>query len=258
MILAIDTATHYAGLALYDGQRLWCEEIWWTRGQHTAETLPRVDRALRDGGLSPAHLKGVAVTLGPGSFSGLRSGLSLAKGMAVANDLPIVGVPTLDVTAYPHRWQSLPVCAVLQAGRGRICWGFYAWQDGRWLPSGPYRLGEVAALSAEISLPTLVVGDLEPETVSGLRAGAGPRAVLASPALALRRAGFLAEIGWERLARGDQDDPVTLSPIYLHEPAVPSKGLTLGGPHLGPQEHATSRTRDEAGVDEYATGAITS
>lgn len=220
MILALDTATRVAGLALYDGERLWSEETWWTKQQHTVEMLPRVDRALRSMGLAPADLKGVAVAIGPGSFTGLRSGLSLAKGLAEANALPIVGVPTLDVVAYPHRMQPLPVCAVVEAGRGRICWGFYAWREGRWLSASSYRLGEVSALCEEISQPTWIVGELETEAVGLLRARLGSLAVVASPALALRRPGCLAEIGWERLARGDQDDPATLEPIYLHQPAV--------------------------------------
>jgi tRNA threonylcarbamoyladenosine biosynthesis protein TsaB len=225
LILALDTATRVAGLALYDGRRLWNEEIWWTKQQHTVEMLPRVDQALRGMGLTPADLKGVAVAIGPGSFTGLRSGLSLAKGLAMAGALPIVGIPTLDVVAYPHRLQPLPVCAVVEAGRGRICWCFYTWREGQWLSASPYRLGEVGALCDEISQPTLIAGELEPAAADILRARLGSLAVVASPVLGLRRPGCLAEIGWERLARGEQDDPVTLSPIYLHEPAVGAVGL---------------------------------
>ena len=78
------------------------------------------------------------VSLGPGSFTGLRIGLSVAKGLALARQVPIVGIPTLDVVAQPHMTQPLPIWAILQAGRGRICAAQYARRKGRWRRRGDY------------------------------------------------------------------------------------------------------------------------
>jgi tRNA threonylcarbamoyladenosine biosynthesis protein TsaB len=171
--------------------------------------------------LTPRDLAALGVALGPGSFTGLRVALSVAKGLAVAHDLALLGVPTLDVVAYPHRWQSLPVCALVQAGRQRVCWALYGWPGENWQLEGEYRLStveEVAAAVAATERDTLIAGEMWPGTVATLQEKLGHGARLASPAATLRRAGYLAELAWQRYERGERDDPASLAPIYLHEP----------------------------------------
>jgi tRNA threonylcarbamoyladenosine biosynthesis protein TsaB len=218
MILAIDTATRVAGLSIYDGQQTLCEETWVIGEQHTVEMLQRIDRIFHDSGLLPANLQAVAVMLGPGSFTGLRSGLSLAKGMAMALAIPILGVPTLDVTAAPHRYQPLPVCAVVQAGRGRLCWGFYGWSEHQWQALAGYRLGDAQDLCDAVTEPAYYVGEIDITLAHKLRTALGERAVIPPSSIGLRRTGTLAEMAWQRLQNHDTDDITLLSPIYLHDP----------------------------------------
>ncbi|MDH7485635.1 MAG: tRNA (adenosine(37)-N6)-threonylcarbamoyltransferase complex dimerization subunit type 1 TsaB [Anaerolineae bacterium] len=223
MLLALDTATRLASIALYDGQRLLSEASWHSAQQHTVELMPRLVDMLEQAGVTPTMLSAVAVALGPGSFTGLRVALSVAKGLAVAHDLALLGVPTLDVVAYPHRGQPLPVCAVVQAGRGRLCWAMYGGQQSGWQSQGEYRLSpieEVVAAVKATGRETLFAGEIGAGTAVVLQEALGERARLASPALSLRRAGYLAELAWTRYQRGERDDPVSLSPIYLHEPAI--------------------------------------
>ena len=120
MLLAIDTATHFAGLALYDQGQVLAEESWYSAMTHTVELMPRIQRLLSTHQLAIESLAGIGVSLGPGSFTGLRIGLAAAKGMALPYRLPLVGVPTLDVVAYPFQNADQPVWAVIRAGRGRI------------------------------------------------------------------------------------------------------------------------------------------
>ncbi len=222
MLLAIDTATDWAGMALYDGraQQVRYELTWWARRRHTVTLLPRVDEALRDQRLTREDLEGLAVAIGPGSYTGLRVGLSLAKGMALALDVPLIGIPTLDVVAYPYRHHRESVCAVIQAGRTRVCWALYS--PG--LPADPqggYRLDDVPTVARALrsfGKPVLVVGELTPEQAHLLRREGGSHVQVASPADGLRRAGFLAEMGLRALASGRRDDPATLAPIYLRHP----------------------------------------
>ncbi|MBC8448931.1 MAG: tRNA (adenosine(37)-N6)-threonylcarbamoyltransferase complex dimerization subunit type 1 TsaB [Chloroflexi bacterium] len=223
MLLALDTATRLASVALYDGQRLLSEATWHSAQQHTVELMPRLVDMLEQAGVTPQALSAVAVALGPGSFTGLRVALSVGKGLAVAHDLPLLGVPTLDVVAYPHRGQPLPVCAVVQAGRGRVYWALYDGRQTGWQPHGEYRLSpveEVVAAIAATGRETLFAGEIGASTAAALREGLGEQARLASPALTLRRAGYLAELAWARHQRGERDDPASLSPLYLHEPAI--------------------------------------
>ena len=83
MLLAIDTATRVPSLALYDGERVVAEETWRSANGHTVELVPGLVRVLERQRVSPAELKGIAVALGPGSFTGLRIGLGIAKGLAL-------------------------------------------------------------------------------------------------------------------------------------------------------------------------------
>jgi tRNA threonylcarbamoyladenosine biosynthesis protein TsaB len=130
MLLAIDTATRTASVALYDATGILSEHSWRSNNRHTVETAPAIAAMLSQLGVGPEALRGVAVTTGPGSFTGLRIGMSIAKGLCLALGIPILGVPSLDVTAYAAGDPGGPVMAVLEAGRGRICVARYHFVDG--------------------------------------------------------------------------------------------------------------------------------
>lgn len=220
MLLAIDTATRLAGLSLYDPDkgRILGEEMWYSANRHTIQLMPRVACLMEQQDISTTDLTGLVVSLGPGSFTGLRIGLGMAKGLALACKLPLVGVPTLDVVAQPHKAQRAPIWAILQAGRGRICAGHYVRHRGRWRRKGNYRLTTLRELCDQIEDRTLFCGELEDSDVALIREKLESAACIATPAASLRRAAFLAELGWERLSRGDSDDAASLSPIYLQTP----------------------------------------
>jgi tRNA threonylcarbamoyladenosine biosynthesis protein TsaB len=220
MLLAIDTATHMAGLALFEPSKVQIlgEESWYSVNRHTVELVPRMDRLLGQQGITPAELTGLAVSLGPGSFTGLRIGVSVAKGLALARQIPIAGIPTLDFVARPHMTQPLPIWAILQAGRGRICAAQYARSKGRWQRRGDYILTTVAELCDHVKEPSLFCGEIEVQATGEIRQRLGLEVIIASPAASMRRAAYLAELGWERLARGDADNVSLLSPIYLRNP----------------------------------------
>jgi tRNA threonylcarbamoyladenosine biosynthesis protein TsaB len=209
-----------AGLALYDPEHGWVlgEEAWYSANNHTVELLPRLARLLDQQEIAPGQLTGLVISQGPGSFTGLRIGLGVAKGLVLAHNLPLVGVPTLDVVARPHQAQRLPIWAVLQAGRSRICVGHYVRRKGRWRRQGEVHLTTVEDLCDEIQEPALLCGELDTRDAEVIRQRLGLVVTIASPAASLRRAAYLAELGWERLARGDADDAAGLSPIYLKQP----------------------------------------
>lgn len=217
MLLAIDTATQQAGIALTTRDAVLIELVWQAGRHHTEEMPPAINAAFTRTGTTPAELTGVAVTIGPGSFTGLRIGLSLAKGFAAAHDLLLVGIPTLDVIAAPHTYGITPLCAVLQAGRGRLASAFYAPdEEDVWQRRGKYRLGRIEGLADLLVEPTRIVGELQPSERDWLRETLGDRAVLTSPAANVRRPAVLAELAWNRIDAGDTDDVATLDPIYLH------------------------------------------
>ncbi len=222
MLLAVDTATHMASLALYDQSRGWIlgEEAWHSANNHTVELMPRLVRLFEQQGITPSDLTGLAVSLGPGSFTGLRIGLSVIKGLAMACKVPLVGIPTLDVVAHPHMSQRLPIYAILRAGRGRVCAGYYVRRKGQWRRQGGYQLTTLDRLCDQVIEPAFFCGEIDTQEADRIRTRLGSQTTVASPAASLRRAAYLAELGWERLSKGDADDMATLSPIYLHHPQV--------------------------------------
>jgi len=215
MLLAIDTSTRIAGVALHDGTRVLGEVVWFNHDHHTVELTPVISAMLTRANLAVSDLGAVAVTIGPGSFTGLRIGLSVAKGLALASHLPLVGVPTLDVVAVAQALRDMPLVAVLQAGRGKLAMQKYTVSSGAWQPVGKIEIMDIQALAKRIQEPTLVCGELEEEE-RHILARKRKNVKLATPAQSLRRPSFLAELAWRRWKSGKVDDPALLSPIYIH------------------------------------------
>ncbi|HEY84796.1 MAG TPA: tRNA (adenosine(37)-N6)-threonylcarbamoyltransferase complex dimerization subunit type 1 TsaB [Chloroflexi bacterium] len=217
MILAIDTATEFAGLALYNQDTLWAEEIWRAARNHTVELMPRLRQMLEKAKLRVSDLESIAVCIGPGSYTGVRIGVATAKGLALPHNLSVIGVNTLDITAYPHRQQALPLVAVAKAGRKRILTAGYQWQKRRWTQSQAPQLTTIAELAAQLTQPTLIAGEVNAEQAAFLRQEAKGKISVVSPLHRVRRPGVLAELGAIKLANNENDDLNSLSPIYLKE-----------------------------------------
>jgi tRNA threonylcarbamoyl adenosine modification protein YeaZ len=220
MQLAIDTSTDTASLALVqDGEVL--AEVTWRSGQnHSVELLPHLTYLLNQAKLSLQSTSGIIVAKGPGSFNGLRVGISTAKGLAFSLGIPIVGISTLEVEAYQHAETGLPICPIFNAGRGEIATAMYQRQGSDWRQLATEHITTVEALCSQITTKTIFCGELVPIIASQLRKQLKQRAVIPTSASRLRRAGFLAELGQQRLKAGDYDHPATLQPIYLRRPPI--------------------------------------
>jgi tRNA threonylcarbamoyladenosine biosynthesis protein TsaB len=216
VLLAIDTSTHLVGLALHDGTRVLSELVWYSRDYHTVELAPAVTEILGRSGLSAAAVQALAVATGPGSFTGLRIGLALAKGIALARHIPLIGVPTLDILVAAQPVQAEVLVAVLRAGRGQLAVGWYRAEGETWKGSGDIEVLNAKELTQRITSRTQVCGELTEEE-RRLFARKRVTVLLASPAQSLRRPSYLAELGWQRWQAGQVSDSAALSPIYLHQ-----------------------------------------
>jgi tRNA threonylcarbamoyladenosine biosynthesis protein TsaB len=216
LLVAIDTATRWAGLALYDGETVRAEACWQSRNNHSVELMPALERMLAQQRVEAAHLSAVAVASGPGSFTGLRIGMSVAKGLAQARGIPILGVPTLEILTVSHSEQRRPIWAVIQAGRGRLCAAYYRRRGGRWRQDGDLHLTTIEELAGLLAGRCLVTGELSPAERAYLAEQSEADVAFASPALSVRRPACLAELGWARFENGESDDLATLAPTYLH------------------------------------------
>lgn len=218
MILAVDTATRWTGLALHSGADVVAEHCWQSVNTQTVEVAPAVQQMLRRAGIAVDDLKGVAVALGPGSYTGLRIGLGFAKGLALAHQMPLMGVPTLDIVAAAQPPSEGSLVVVAEAGRTRITGGRYLWQGKQgWQADGSPVNETWEGMLRRVETPVTFAGELSERALRMIRA-AGKGHNVVSPAARVRRPGFLAEIGWHRLRRGETDDPAVLTPLYLREP----------------------------------------
>jgi tRNA threonylcarbamoyladenosine biosynthesis protein TsaB len=215
MLLAVDTSTAQLGIALYDGLDVLGEYAWRSSQRHTVELAPAIANLLARTGLAMDNIQALGVALGPGSFTSLRVGLSLAKGLALARHLPLIGISTLDIIAAGQPVSKLPLLAVIQAGRGRFAINWYKKIKDQWRAKSPARVVAAETLIYEIKTPSIVCGEFSAEDRQRLAKDA-VNVKLASPAQSVRRPGVLAELAWARWQQGDVDDEATLVPIYLH------------------------------------------
>jgi tRNA threonylcarbamoyladenosine biosynthesis protein TsaB len=215
MLLAIDTSTTQIGLALYDGVQLCGELYWQSHAHHTQELAPAIAELLSRSAVTVEAVQAVGVALGPGSFTSLRVGLALAKGLALSRHLPLIGIPTLDVLAAAQPVRTPILVAVLQAGRGRLAAGWYKAVKNHWQAQGPVTVLTITELSRRIRQRTWVCGELTASERARL-ARKFKNVLLASPAQCVRHPGILAELAWEKWQAGEIDPSAALAPIYLH------------------------------------------
>jgi tRNA threonylcarbamoyladenosine biosynthesis protein TsaB len=217
MLLAVDTSTQQIGLALYDGVSVIVEDIWYSQNHHTTELSPAISRLFTKCGVNPRDLTGLAIAIGPGSFTGLRIGMSVVKGMALFLHIPVIGIPTLDILAAAQPLQEIPLVALLRAGRGRLaaCWYDADFRIRKWNSQEKYLVLQAEELSQLIDTPTLIYGELngaERQILEHKKANI----ILGTPAQSIRRPSYLAEIAWQRMRNNQVDDVNSLTPIYLH------------------------------------------
>jgi tRNA threonylcarbamoyladenosine biosynthesis protein TsaB len=207
-LLAVETSTLAGGVALLDGERLVAEYLLDVGIAHSERLMAAVDRALADARWSMRDLAGLAVAVGPGSFTGLRIAVSTVKGLGLALGIPIAAVPTLDAMAAALAWISLPVVPVLDARKGEVYASRYHWEDGAMRRDWEYTALAPEALAARLTEPTLLVGDGAAGIVS-------PHARLVPPPRRLPSPACVGALGIARLQRGERVSPAELTPMYL-------------------------------------------
>jgi tRNA threonylcarbamoyladenosine biosynthesis protein TsaB len=215
MLLAVDTSTRWIGLALYDGIAVISERIWQTRDHHTIELAGTVEQLLKYNQVKPVDLSVLAVAIGPGSFTSLRIGLALVKGIALSLKIPLLGVPSLDILVAAIPIVDYPLLAVLQAGRGRLAVVRYEPGTNGWQSASQPAICDIQGIFDRMKGLTLIAGELDAEQ-RHLLSDRRKHILLASPAACVRRPSYLAELVWKRHMAGEQDDPLSLAPIYVH------------------------------------------
>ena len=210
MEIVLDTATRYASVAVSREGTIVAELSWRSERNHSVELVPAIRRVAEQAGVTPDDAAAVIVAQGPGGFSALRVGISMAKAFAMARGIPLVGVNTLDAEAQPFLGTGLPVCAIIGAGRTKVYAAHYTGGAG----SG-HRVRSHEELAAGITRETLLCGEGLPDVAALVEERAGGLAVLARTPPPTRRPSVLAQLGYELLRSGGAQAPESLEPIYM-------------------------------------------
>ena len=218
-ILAIDTASRWTAIALYDEdqQVVIAEKGWTATLRQTVELAPAIEKILEDSKLNAADLTAISVAIGPGSYTGLRIGMGLARGLALVHNLPIAAIQTHDIVAanIPHNEQTLMVA--VEAGRKRVLMAPYLWQNGRWEQVGSINNPTWAEFIGSVSEPTIVAGEVSTEAREMI-VKTNALISLVPDNLSVRSAGTLARLGHQQIISGSLLEQETLAPVYLRNP----------------------------------------
>lgn len=217
LILGIDTATAAASVALVRNGELVIVEPCPPASGHVETLLPLVTALCARAGERLSALDGIGIALGPGSFSGLRVGLSTVKGLAYVLGCPVAGIPTLDALAQTvTAWEGL-ICSLLDARNGEVYAAFFRRAaTGRVEKLTPDLLLTPQALCQRVTTPCLLVGNGIVRYGSAIQADCRVSVSLSSACPLLSEA--IARLAWGRFLRGQRDDPSTLEPLYLRPP----------------------------------------
>jgi tRNA threonylcarbamoyladenosine biosynthesis protein TsaB len=216
-ILAIDTATLVSSVALATVDNVLAEITLQTKKTHSELLMPHIAKLLDMAQVAKSDLKGVAVSIGPGSFTGLRIGLSTAKTLAYALHIPVVGVPTLAAMAYGCPVPGVILAPMLDAQKGNVYQALFEWHQGELKEIQPAIVTEVTTALESLSQqerPVIVMGEsavMYRDKIEQI----GKNLILAAPHVVIQRASSVAGLGYKLIKQGVRHDVMGLEPLYI-------------------------------------------
>jgi tRNA threonylcarbamoyladenosine biosynthesis protein TsaB len=224
-VLGIDTATRHASIGLCEDNEILIERTDKATRSHATSTLPLIEAVLGEARIGIGDVDAIAVSSGPGSFSGLRIGLSVAKGLACATGARLVGISTLEALAHVARHRTGTVCPLLDARKGEL---YAACFDVS--PDAVHRrwndtVTTAEALVTRLPIPCVIVGDAEAAYGSFLRSRLKSGIEFLCFDEYGPRGGVVAKLGAEAVRAGQAVDPIQLEPVYIR----PSEAEQLFG-----------------------------
>jgi tRNA threonylcarbamoyladenosine biosynthesis protein TsaB len=222
MILAVNTTTRQFGLSLTDMQgAVQAEYLILPKERNFNGFMPAVHALLECSKVGTEEIQSIAVAIGPGSFTGMRVGLAMAKGMAQGLRIPIIGVSSLEALAVQVPYANHPVCPIIDSRKGEVFTAlFNRSDDGTMLRTQEdtcLRIEDLASITTET---TIVLGNDFNRQGPLIREALGAEIVLAQAHLWNLRASAVGALGLKRFQAHDFDDPQDLVPIYLRPPDI--------------------------------------
>ena len=229
-VLSVETATAWQSVAILEGDRVLAQYDQEAAGIHAKLLLPSIDRLFRETGLSPAALDGLVVSIGPGSFTGLRVGLATMLGFRTITQLPLAVVPTLEGMAWNLRGASMPLCPVLNSRRGELYWAVFQWMShDRLERMAPEQVGQPVALGKQLNGPITIYGEGWQREQAAIRAAMVATVTITEATDRMKPSAVSVGLaGIARLQRGERAG-VGVSPLYVQRPEAELKYEQSGG-----------------------------
>jgi tRNA threonylcarbamoyladenosine biosynthesis protein TsaB len=227
LLLGLDTATQIASVGITRGDEILAEASTRATSNHTETLLPLISEVLAQANVSLRDIEGIGVSIGPGSFTGLRIALGTVKGFAYAHGLRVVGVPTLEALTHTvSDWEGL-ICPILDARKREVYAAlFQRSRSGEIELVLPAQVSTLENVLARISDSCLFLGDGVETYGATIQAYCGNRAHVLPFATHHPRGAVVAKLAWQRLSRGEADDIATLVPLYVRPPEAVLKRVT--------------------------------
>ena len=219
MELALDTSTAFASIALSDKGEAIAELTWHSGQNHSRELVPNVTHLLDQSNIDSKSISAIFVAIGPGSFNGIRVGISTAKGLTMSLNIPLIGISSMEIEAYPFACTELPICPIHNAGRNEIAAALYI-MNNQWTRLKEEHITTIDTLCQQIKQKTLFCGEIPDEIIQIIEKRLGELAVIPDFSSRLRRASHLASLGYKRLVKNETDNAASLQPLYLRPPSI--------------------------------------
>ena len=215
-ILAFDTAAPTNTVGLIDDDRMLADYAWEARDNSLQRIILNIDLVLKRGGVALQGIDGLAVGIGPGSWTGAKVGVTVAKTLAYVTNKPLCGVTSFEALAYQSRSMSIQICPLVHAGKENVYAAFYRPRGKSLVRKGDYYVGDIKGLAAAVKEPTLFLGKPAHLYRQTLSKELGPLASFGSPSDSPSGCAF-AWIALPRFRKGNSDDTLALAPLYLKE-----------------------------------------
>jgi tRNA threonylcarbamoyladenosine biosynthesis protein TsaB len=216
-VLGIDTSTAVVSIGIIEDESVIAESSLNVMASHSAKLMSVIDDVLKRSALTIQELDAFAVTIGPGSFTGLRIGLSTVKGFCYALKKPIIGVITLDVLAYSLKYSDKLICPILDARKQEVYSAIYR-GGSKLVRQTDYLCTKIESILASLNEPTIFLGDGVARYKEIIVQNLNNHAIIAESPFRFCRGPIVALLGYERLISGESDDYFAITPFYIRKP----------------------------------------
>jgi len=219
-ILAFETSGRAASVAVMKDKRIIGEIMVSTRLNHSEKLMPMIDELLKKTETRISDIDFIALGVGPGSFTGIRIGVSTAKGLALALKIPIVAVSSLKTLAFGLAYSSVLLCPIMDARRNQVYGGVYRWENSglsEVIKEDVYDFGELLLALEKLNCPLMLLGEDIGRFNEQMKEALGEKAILGLPQNSFPRAAAVAGLAIKKIENNELEDAFTLRPLYFRK-----------------------------------------